>query len=84
MAASGQPFDPDEVNSKERGRVEPYPHHWAVPPNIPKDKTFVTRAMWEPPENYKYDKEFIPEMVPELIVPDLDGFKVGLLPPQRS
>ena len=77
VPVSGVEFEPDERIPRDRAKVSPFPHHWPVLPNQLPEKPFVTRALVEPANNDPYERMFVPEMVPELMVPDLEGFKVN-------
>ena len=46
-------------------------------PNQEAQYPFITKTIWDHPSNVAPEKEFCPDMVPELIVPDLEGFEVG-------
>jgi hypothetical protein len=68
---------PNEKPAKERYEFEPFPTQWDVSPNISRNKVLVRKTMWHPRDVEPYEKEFIPEMIADLIVPDLEGFKVS-------
>jgi len=76
LPVDDQPFQPEEGDVKDRKMREPYPHHWEVPPNCAYEYPFITRAIWDKPRHPRKDMEFVPEMVPELVVPDLAGFRL--------
>lgn len=75
-----QEFVPNIGKPKDNVEFRPAPNDddWEVRPNQSKDKSvLIDLPVWLVLNSNKpYEREFIPEMVPELIVPDLEGFQV--------
>lgn len=74
-----QEYVPNVGDAKSNVLSRPHPgDQWEVPPNQSEKKSvLIDRPVWLTHDaNKPYEKEFIPEMVPELIVPDLEGFQL--------
>ncbi|KAA0185320.1 hypothetical protein HAZT_HAZT003253 [Hyalella azteca] len=76
LPVGGQEFVPNEKPAKERYEFEPFPAHWDVSPNISRNQVLVRKTMWHPRDVEPYEKEFIPEMIPDLILKPYVSYRV--------
>uniref|UniRef100_A0A2P2I0Q5 39S ribosomal protein L41, mitochondrial-like n=2 Tax=Hirondellea gigas TaxID=1518452 RepID=A0A2P2I0Q5_9CRUS len=76
LQKDGQEYIPDVKKSKDKWGSISFPEHWEVKPNENPNKPLITNAVWEWDSFAAYEKDYIPEMIPDLIVPDLEGFQL--------